>query len=385
MVGLAILLFLVAAVVFFARQPRLAFYLEEGWKCRQHMQPCRGGRVVLCRVALTITLMAGLVVGVGACGLADRSRQANAISDAIRAIPGVAGVATGYKSDPFQGASFAPIVHLDPSITAAHAAEVVRTFIDCAHAGGFNDFVVSLTVNYPAAIPRLANNLYDSSLVFDFDLIPANGSIAADRDISARDAMAATSVWLDAVRAAFTYSASALWHPSARGRAGLSFGVTLKPGVVDDAAAAALIAGHPELGGATWQVLDVMEQWARVYNSEAIFPDAQVRDLWHEVAAQLAPEGTAGSDFIEKAVTQTDPASKQLITIIEADASAEEFPRVATTVTALLPRFGHPVQFKVFGPGGPLELTVGGCYQHQPGYGVSPLEQQLAQRYERCR
>ena len=47
--------------------------------------------------------MVGLVAGVGACGLAGRSAQANAISDAIRAIPGVAGVATGYKSDPFQG------------------------------------------------------------------------------------------------------------------------------------------------------------------------------------------------------------------------------------------------------------------------------------------
>jgi hypothetical protein len=103
------------------------------------------------------------------------------------------------------------------------------------------------------------------------------------------------------------------------------------------------------------------------------------------VQSPLAPEGTAGSDFIEKAVTQTDPASKQLITIIEADASAEEFQRVATTVTALLPRFGHPVRFKVFGPGGPLELTMGGCFQHQPGHVVSPLEQQLAQRYQRCR
>jgi hypothetical protein len=120
-------------------------------------------RVVLCRAVLTITLLVGLVVGVGACGFADRSRQANAISDAIRAIPGVTGVATGYKSDPLQGASFAPIVQVEPSITPAHTAEVVRTFIDGVHVGGFEDFVACLTVYDPAPIPRPANDLFDSS------------------------------------------------------------------------------------------------------------------------------------------------------------------------------------------------------------------------------
>lgn len=296
--------------------------------------------LTLACAALASTVLAGCVD--------DRGSEARSIGAKVRELPGVDTVEVDYKNDFTHGEFFDLDVELDPSATAEQAQAVVPTFVSAAQGIEFDTYYVVLTISNDKGTVTLR---------------PLSGSGAN-----------AVAEWFDVMSSpAVEQVAMSPDYPAI---------VTLRQ-PVDTRAAKELVRRHPELGDAQW-LLQVPKtkslEVTSTYTSYGVIPDAATQQAWTEIVRVAGPHLVVGK-------FGTDPTTDRPVSSIEISMKPNAKPwdeEIATAVAAALAPLDRPVDLIVKGGNRWVEITIGGCFQHEKAHLASPLETKLAREYERC-
>ncbi|MED5815016.1 hypothetical protein VST63_21870 [Mycolicibacterium sp. 050232] len=297
-------------------------------------------RLTLAWAALASTVLAGCVD--------DRGSEARAIGTEVRELPGVATVEVDYKNDFTHGEFFDLDVGLAAAATAEQAQDVVRTFVSAADGVEFDTHYAVLTIGNDKG---------------NVTLRPLSGTGA---DVVAQWFGVMSSPVVERV-------AMGADHPAI---------VTLRQ-PVDSGAAEELLRRHPELDGAQWllQVPKTSEfESTSTYTSYGVIPDAATQQAWTEIVRLAGPHLITGK-------FGTDPTTDRPVSSIEISMKPNTKPRdneIATSVAAVLAGIGRPVDLILKGGHRWVEITIGGCFQHEKAHVASVLEAELAREYERC-
>ncbi|ADG97019.1 hypothetical protein Srot_0535 [Segniliparus rotundus DSM 44985] len=335
-------------------------------------RPFRVAAMMLCAVVLT--------AGAGGCS-ADRSAEARAIGNAVRALPGVAAADVAYRS----GASFRLDVTLAETASQTQAAAVGSTFVDRMRAGDFGGFDVILNVAYPANSSR-ATKTSDSHASFQYHFRSAPENAASNPNPSSAEVASSLALWLQTAQSPATVGATVHQEalPGTNSRRSIVVSISSS---VDDEAIAELIDAHPELRDATWKSSvppGAARREFRVYRIHGQFPDRERRELWQQILERLGPDDDGDA--------VTDPAGAQAsgaLTNVKIDLWAkpntnERVEGITRAVVPLLPGLGSPVRVNIFSYTESVELILGGCSQPSPNHRPSALEAELRRQYERC-
>lgn len=349
----------------------------------------RSWRAAFRRLLAAVVVVAALAVSLGGCGFPDRRDAAESIGQTIRAMAGVAGADVQYDTSFDGGAHFYLTATLNPTASKEQAAAVGRTFVDRLAKANFAHFDVTFELIYRrAGAPDMPGSSYvktSSTLrtAYSFD-DPA--VVKPDRS---PDAVAeAATWWLDTARspAVEIVSAELPLQDRYTGVTGPKLHVQL-PVDADDAVLNDLIAAHPQLNSAAWDVsLPGRDAYSpmKTYSTVGLFLDHRLRQSWQSIIACLLP--------IDPAETSTQlppkpgrPPTEATITLTFDNDRHDDFDHVARRVTPLLAQLPGPVLVHLSGRDvaeRTLTVTIGGCTT--PTHSTDPLETELRQQYERC-
>lgn len=298
-------------------------------------------RTLAC-AALASTVLAGCVD--------DRGSEARSIGAKVRELPGVDTVEVDYKNDFTRGESFDLDVRLDASATLEQAQDVVHTFVSAAHGVAFDTHYVVLEIGNDKG---------------NVTLRPLTATATAPDEVA---------LWFDVMLSpAVEHVASTLYSTEI---------VTLRQ-PVDTHAAEQLVHRHPELGDARWLLQEPKTNSLEVtstYTSYGVIPDAPTQRAWTEIVRLAGPHLVMGR-------FGTDPTTDRPVSSIEISMKPNAKPwddEIAPAVAAALAPLGRPVDLIIKGGHRWVEITVGGCFQHEQAHVASVLETELAREYERC-
>ena len=116
------------------------------------------------------------------------------------------------------------------------------------------------------------------------------------------------------------------------------------------------------------------------YTSYGVIPDAATAQAWTEIVRVAGPHLVVGK-FGTDATTGRPVSSIEISMKPNAKPWDEE---IATAVAAALAPLDRPVDLILKGGNRGLEVSISGCFQHEKAHLASPLETELAARYERC-
>jgi hypothetical protein len=352
----------------------------------------RSWRATFRRLSAAVIVVAVVAVCAGGCGFPDRRGAAESIGQTIRTMPGVAGADVRYNTSFDGGAHFDLAVTLIPTASNEQGAAVGRAFIEKLAKANFAHFDVTFELIYRRAgtadIPgSYIKNSSSLRTAFSFD------DPAVVRPDRSPDAVAeAATWWLDIARspAVETVSAALPLQDRYTGVSGPNLHVQVPVGA-DDAVLTDLIAAHPQLNSAAWDVsLPGRDAYtpAKTYSAVGLFLDRRLRQTWQSIVACLLPIDPA------EAATQLPPKrgwspTEATITLVFDNGRQGDFDRVARSVAPLLAQLPGPVLFHLTGRDvveRNLAVTIGGCTT--AGTPVThpnePLEAELRHLYEKC-
>jgi hypothetical protein len=322
-----------------------------------------------------VVMLAGVIV----YSTIDRRGAANAVGDAIRAMPGVSAAEVRYENGIDVGAHFDLEVTLSETASDTQAAAVGQTFVDRMRAAYFPDFEVNLDVAYKANPD--SNAVVPGSQArfgYDFDLLARGGP-------SSSDVAGSLAMWLHIAQSPATVGVS-LIQPGSFGQVTpREITVFLAPSVTD-AAITALIRAHPDLATATW-AFDIPSPnrfgHRRSCRVRGPFPSQQRRDLWRQIVDQIgSADARASTDTVD--VHAGIPPTSVEIDLDFGPSELRQFEDAARAVTSLLPGLGLPIAYRLFGRNQHVEFTLGGCDRPDPRYPPSALENELRGQYQHC-
>jgi hypothetical protein len=329
---------------------------------------------------LSLIGLAALMVWPASACFVNRRHDADQLDRQIKAMPGVADTEMSYESSFENGQQFRLTVRLDPRVSTPQATDIGRTFVDQLqrhHLGGHR---VELDIRYPAVPQQKSNYLSDYSQA----AFTLGDNASPPADPSAADVGDSIAVWLRAVGspiAEYVDLNQPTWRGSAQSR-GIS--ITLKPAATA-ADAGALQSGDPSLANATWRILIATDPIYRPqeYTSTPTPPGDHDMLVWRQLTAIVGPRNEA------RGFTRTPPVQAQADTEIEISLPTERDSepgahQTAISVADLLPQFGHPVAVTLHTAEGPVQIIVGGCWQHEPDHRRLPLEIEMSRSYEKC-
>jgi hypothetical protein len=339
----------------------------------------------LSRAAIAITVA---VIALGACGFPDRREAADAIGDAVRRLPGVADERVRYDTSFDGGAHVSLDVTMTDQATADQAAAVGRTVVDGIHAGGFEQFEVTLDVTGQRDA-KTNDRLTHSHAGFTF---PARGADDPSTDEVAGD----LALWAQ-LAASPALTAVQIQRSSAAAVDGRGVAVAVRPDAAD-ADLAALTAAHPEVATARWLVeyaapnpVDSPRTFARIGGG---FPDTRLRDVWARIVELVGPRGAATIDAVAPPAPGPPHTEAELsIDVWDADGGpipdevkAQRFGGAARSVLQLLAKLGPtPVAVHLTAdPAQDARVVVGGCSPPAPSGAPTSLEVELRRTFERC-
>lgn len=333
-----------------------------------------------------------MAVSAGGCGFPDRRDAAESIAQTIRAMPGVAGADARYDTSFDGGAHFDLTVTLTPTASKEQGAAVGRAFVDKLTKANFAHFDVTFeliyrragTADIPGSYTKTSSSLRTE---YSFDDPAVVGS---DRS---PDAVAeAATWWLDTARSPAVEIVSAALPLQDRytGVTGPNLHVQLPVGA-DDAVLRGLIAAHPQLNSAAWDVsLPGRDPFTpmKTYSAVGLFLDHRLRQTWQTIVAGVLPIDPA------EASTQLPPKpgrppTEATITLAFDNDRHDDFDQAARNLTPLLAQLPGPVLFHLGGRDVAernLTLTIGGCTAAgaPATHPNDPLEAELRHRYEKC-
>ncbi|CRZ16384.1 hypothetical protein [Mycolicibacterium neworleansense] len=296
--------------------------------------------LILAYAALASMVLAGCVD--------DRDSEARSIGAKVRALPGVATVEVDYKNDFTHGEFFDLDVELDAAATTEQAQDVVHTFESAARGVEFDAHYVELKIGSDKG---------------DVTLRPLSGT---GTEVVAQWFGVMSSPVVERV-------AMGADHPPI---------VTLRQ-PVDTRSADELLRHHPELGDAQW-LLQVPKtksfESTSTYTSYGVIPDAATSQAWTEIVRLAGPHLVIGK-------FGTDPTTDRPVSSIEISMKPNTKPwdaDIARSVAAVLVGLGRPVDLILKGGHQWVEITIGGCFQHEKAHVASVLETELTREYERC-
>ncbi|OHT92250.1 hypothetical protein [Mycobacterium syngnathidarum] len=300
-------------------------------------------RLMLVCAALASTMLAGCASG--------RDSEARSIGTTIRELPGVGAVEVDYDDSFTHGEHFNLDVELDAAATAQQAQDVVHTFVAAAGDVDFDSHYVVLHIGNDRG---------------GVELRPLADDVG--------QTTAAVTLWFDTMSSPVVDRvAMTAGHPAI---------VTLRQ-PVDTLATEELVHRHPQLGTAQW-LLQVPPAYpfesTSTYTSYGVIPDAATAQAWTEVVRIAGPH-------LVKGTFRPDPVTGVATSAIEISAKPGAEPRdyaIADPIAVVLARLGRPVDLTIKGGNSWVEVTIGGCFQHDKAHVPRPLETQLAQVYERC-
>lgn len=341
-----------------------------------------------------MVVIAGVAAAVCAagCGFPNRRDAAESIGQTIRAMPGVAGADVRYDTSFDGGAHFDLTATLNPTASNEQGAAVGRVFVEKLASAQFAHFDVTFELIYRHAGTADAAGSYNrtsSNLRTEYSL----GDPAVVRPDGSPDAVAAAAAWwLDIARspAVETVSAALPLQDRYTGVNGPNLRVHVPVGA-DDALLTNLIAAHPQLNSAAWEVsLPGRDPYSpgKTYSAVGLFLDHRMRQIWQSVVAFLLPIDPA------EATTQVPPErgsapTAATVALAFDDRPPGEFDRVARGVTPLLAQLPGPTLFHLSGRDvgeRNVFVTIGGCTtaNAQNTHPSEPVEAELRHVYEKC-
>jgi hypothetical protein len=343
------------------------------------------------RLPATVVVVAAVAFCTGGCSFPDRRDAADSIGQTIRAMPGVGGADVRYNTSFDGGAHFDITVTLTPTANNEQGAAVGRAFVEKLANANFAHFDVTFELIYRRAgtADTPASYITNSSSLRTAYSFNDPAVIGPDRS---PDAVAqAATWWLDIARSPAVKTVSAALPLHDHDTTGPKLHVQL-PVDADDAILTYLIAAHPQLNSAAWEVsLPGRDPYTptRTYSASGLFMDYRLRGAWQSIVAYLLP--------IDSAEAATQLPSKPGRSPTEATISLTfdngregDFDRVARSITPLLAQLPGPVLFHLTGRDiveRTLAVTIGGCTTAAAPADAKPsepLEADLRRLYEKC-
>lgn len=298
--------------------------------------------------------------------LGDKSSDAKAIAERVHGMPGVAEVTSDYHSDFSTGSRFRLDVRLADSATSQQGQDVARTALDAIRADKFPR-VVELNISYP---PK------GSVSIQPLDVVGSD-------PVTADDALPNVALLFDIAPSAVVDSV-AIRQPAFDGTAATRDISVRVHQPVDSAAATALQRAHPELADARWVFYNPPAKNSgqpSTFTTTGEVPTPAMQRAWSDLGG-LIDDWTYISGSAHPDYTTGAPVIDVEITLVTGDAEtlAGTAPRAAAALTAL----DRPANLTVYTSNGSVEVTVGGCFQHDEGHVPTLVEHQLARQYEKC-
>ncbi|MFM9032948.1 MAG: hypothetical protein ACKOQ4_01410 [Mycobacterium sp.] len=288
---------------------------------------------------------------------------AGAVTEAIRALPGVESALPRYESG-WDGASrFGLTAVLDQTAVPEQAGAVGRSFTELVNQKGLADSDVSLDVEYLATIEK-------STATVSFDDHPDPLLISG----LLRD-------WLGVARSAGVAGVD-LVEPESGSAPSRLFRVTVGPAATDGDLRT-LVQNHPDLQSAVWVLVGLVDPFDsspgerdETYEVTGMIPGARLRERWNQIVGKLGAAGTvhASTD------TAMSPPTNVTVNIPTSYGDRAVAQAQAWMMFPLLEGLPLPARVEY---GGDI-FTVGGCTPPDPRHARSELEAELRRKFERC-
>lgn len=159
----------------------------------------------------------------------------------------------------------------------------------------------------------------------------------------------------------------------------------------DDTALRSLIAAHPQLNSAAWEVsLPWRDPYSppNAYSVVGLFLDNRLRQTWQSILNCLSPIDHAEASTTLPPKPDRSP-TEATITLVYDNGRQGDFDRIARNVAPLLTQLPAPVLFTISGRDErerTLAVTIGGCTPAgtPATHSTEPLEAELRHQYEHC-
>lgn len=327
-------------------------------------------------LALTVI---GLSVTTGTSGCSvlqdltgGHKSAAEAITGQLTSMPGISTVHLDYNRNMSSGELIRLKAAVASSATPEQAGAAARMFIEQGlHRRLDRANSAELALTYPLGLTR--PNYYlrgDSS---------ANINVEAGWDVAFVADTVAT--WLSAARSPIVESV--LTTPTWGETDSFDTTVALRPEVTA-AQADALQQQLPGLSDVNWEInpFDQPNTRPNTFRTSPRPPTAKVLTMWQQVSNAVAPYGHVSG--VSNGPGQQVPGTSVELDLPTGRGAEPDQQRIAHAVAALLSQFDHPVTLEAHGGAGPIEVQIGGCFQHEPQHRGVALELELAARYEKC-
>lgn len=326
-------------------------------------------------LALTVIGLS-VVTGTTGCGLIQdltgHRSAVEAIAGQLKSMPGISAVHVDYTNNISSGELIRLKAEVASSATPEQAGAAARTFVEQGLRRGLDRAnSAELALTYPLGLTR--PNYYLRS--------DSSANVTVERGWDATLVADTVGTWLDAARSPIVESV--LTTPTWGETDSFDTTVALRP----EATAAQAESLHQQLPGlsdAAWEINPFDEPNTRpnTFRTNPGPPTAKVLTLWQQVSDAVAPYGHVTG--VSNGPAQLVPGISVELDLPTGRGAEPDQQRIAHAVAALLNQFGQPVTLEVHAGAGPIEVQIGGCFQHEPQHRRLPLELELAARYEKC-
>ncbi|MBP2452987.1 hypothetical protein [Mycolicibacterium lutetiense] len=321
----------------------------------------------------------GVSVGTGASGcgllgdlLGGHKSAVEAIAGQLKSMPGISSVDLGYTNNISSGEQIRLTAEVASSATPEQAGAAARMFAEQGlHRRLDRANSAELALTYPLGLTR--PNYYLRS--------DSSANISVESGLDGMLVADTVATWLSAARAPIVESV--LTTPTWGETDSFDTTVALRPETTA-AQAEALQQQLPGLSDATWEInaFDEPNTRPNIFRTNPGPPTAKVLTLWQQVSDAVAPYGHVSG--VSNGPGQRVPGTSVEVELPTGRGAEPDQQRIAHAVAALLSQFGQPVTLESHAGAGPIEVQIGGCFQHEPQHRRLALELELAAQYEKC-